>query len=378
MSDTVSLSDEELGALFGEAKADRTIDDAAMKSELSILQDALTSSVAKVKSSLSSKLGEEVECSVSDLEIINGLQTEKTGKFYVVDGNFSNNGSCEHYFVYPAEVALQFAKSYSGLTDISDALDEIRPHIYEITESILQEIASELSNGFFSQLNEVTESNNLIEINSDSKFIRLVWTVGEIQFYEFFSFSILNLLQSQSANIAETEEEKKNDLTDNLLGEEEGLDDVSEIFGADTESQGGQPGLGTGLSSLLGTTDSSESIASLGEELLKDSVNVSNVALPELNDAAVKTGDSSKDIKMLLGVSMEVTVELGKTRMKLEEILDINRGSIIELRKLAGEPLDVKVNNKLIAKGEVVVIDENFGIRIIEITTPNDRIKDMN
>jgi flagellar motor switch protein FliN/FliY len=83
------------------------------------------------------------------------------------------------------------------------------------------------------------------------------------------------------------------------------------------------------------------------------------------------------NIEILLDVTMQVTVELGRTKMRIREILGLGEGSIIELQKLAGEPVDILVNGKLIAKGEVVVIDEYFGVRITEIISPSDMINLM-
>ena len=83
------------------------------------------------------------------------------------------------------------------------------------------------------------------------------------------------------------------------------------------------------------------------------------------------------NIELLLDVSMQVTVELGRTKMRIREILGLGEGSIIELQKLAGEAVDILVNGKLIAKGEVVVIDEYFGVRITEIISPTDLMKMM-
>jgi flagellar motor switch protein FliN/FliY len=83
------------------------------------------------------------------------------------------------------------------------------------------------------------------------------------------------------------------------------------------------------------------------------------------------------NIEILLDVSMQVTVELGRTKMRIREILGLGEGSIIELQKLAGEPVDILVNGKLIAKGEVVVIDEYFGVRITEIISPSEMLNIM-
>ncbi|MCD8501523.1 MAG: flagellar motor switch phosphatase FliY [Bacillaceae bacterium] len=85
----------------------------------------------------------------------------------------------------------------------------------------------------------------------------------------------------------------------------------------------------------------------------------------------------SKNLSMLLDIQLQVTVELGRTKQSIKEILELSQGSIIELDKLAGEPVDVLINNKLIAKGEVVVIDENFGVRVTDILSQTDRIKNL-
>ena len=80
---------------------------------------------------------------------------------------------------------------------------------------------------------------------------------------------------------------------------------------------------------------------------------------------------------LIQDVPLQVTVQLGKTRMSIKEILELGEGSIVELDKLAGEPVDLLVNGKLVAKGEVVVIDENFGFRVKDIVSPADRINNL-
>lgn len=85
----------------------------------------------------------------------------------------------------------------------------------------------------------------------------------------------------------------------------------------------------------------------------------------------------SRNLNMLMDIPLQVTVELGRTKRSVKEILELSAGSIIELDKLAGEPVDILVNNKLVAKGEVVVIDENFGVRVTDIISPSDRIRNL-
>ncbi|GHU48544.1 flagellar motor switch protein FliN [Spirochaetia bacterium] len=89
------------------------------------------------------------------------------------------------------------------------------------------------------------------------------------------------------------------------------------------------------------------------------------------------THQEQGNIGLIMDVYMEMTVELGRTRKLIKEILGMGEGTIIELDKLAGEPVDILVNRKLIAKGEVVVIDENFGVRVTEIVSPMERMSDL-
>jgi flagellar motor switch protein FliN/FliY len=105
------------------------------------------------------------------------------------------------------------------------------------------------------------------------------------------------------------------------------------------------------------------------------STNVQSVQFPNLMPHGGP--QESGNISLIMDVFMEMTVELGRTRKLIKEILAMGEGTIIELDKLAGEPVDILVNHKLIAKGEVVVIDENFGVRVTEIVSPMERMSNM-
>jgi len=86
---------------------------------------------------------------------------------------------------------------------------------------------------------------------------------------------------------------------------------------------------------------------------------------------------NTANISLIQDVPLQVTVELGRAKKSIKEILEFSTGSIIELDKLAGEPVDIHVNGQLTAKGEVVVIDENFGVRITEIVSPMERVQTL-
>ncbi len=104
-------------------------------------------------------------------------------------------------------------------------------------------------------------------------------------------------------------------------------------------------------------------------------VNVKQASFNQLNE--VKTSGMPKNIDLILDVPLELSVELGRTKKNIRDILALTRGSLIELNKLAEEPVDVFINGKRIAHGEVVVVDENFGVKITEIASGEDRVKSL-
>lgn len=83
------------------------------------------------------------------------------------------------------------------------------------------------------------------------------------------------------------------------------------------------------------------------------------------------------DLDLILDIDLNVSVELGKVKMPVSELLQLGQGSIVELAKSVGEPLDIYVNNTLIAKGEVVILDQKFGIRVADIINPVERVKSL-
>jgi flagellar motor switch protein FliN/FliY len=103
--------------------------------------------------------------------------------------------------------------------------------------------------------------------------------------------------------------------------------------------------------------------------------NVQSVQYPNLMPQV--TPQEQGNIGLIMDVSMEMTVELGRTRKLIKEILSMGEGTIIELDKLSGDPVDILVNHKLIAKGEVMIVDENFGVRVTEIVSPMERMSDF-
>ena len=99
-------------------------------------------------------------------------------------------------------------------------------------------------------------------------------------------------------------------------------------------------------------------------------------ALDEAGESAVKGGET-KSLDLILDIPLTVSVELGRSKMLINDLLQLGQGSVIELTKLVGEPLEVLVNQKLVARGEVVVVNEKFGVRLTDIVSPMERVQSL-
>ncbi len=94
-------------------------------------------------------------------------------------------------------------------------------------------------------------------------------------------------------------------------------------------------------------------------------------------DAGAGAGDA-RDLEMIMDIPVKLSVELGRTRITIKQLLELAQGSVVELDGLAGEPMDILINGYLIAQGEVVVVEDKYGIRITEIITPSERVQKLN
>ena len=99
-------------------------------------------------------------------------------------------------------------------------------------------------------------------------------------------------------------------------------------------------------------------------------------ALDEAGESAVPSGEA-KSLDLILDIPLTVSVELGRSKMLINDLLQLGQGSVIELTKLVGEPLEVLVNQKLVARGEVVVVNEKFGVRLTDIVSPMERVQSL-
>ena len=106
-----------------------------------------------------------------------------------------------------------------------------------------------------------------------------------------------------------------------------------------------------------------------------------NVQVAELDalesDNLPMVGDDDRNLDMILDIPVTIAMEIGRTKISIRNLLQLNQGSVVELDRLAGEPMDVLVNGTLVAHGEVVVVNEKFGIRLTDVVSPAERVKKL-
>ena len=105
-------------------------------------------------------------------------------------------------------------------------------------------------------------------------------------------------------------------------------------------------------------------------------------AAQEVADAATAAAGGKRKggghtLEFILDVTLQVTVEVGRARMTIQDLLQLGQGSVVELEKLAGEPLDIFINGKPVARGEAVIVNEKFGVRLTDIISPEDRVEGL-
>ena len=142
--------------------------------------------------------------------------------------------------------------------------------------------------------------------------------------------------------------------------------------------------LGAEIAEKVSTGDKKEESTETTDNIEEGSGSLGTPQASVFNASAMQTSmpqqvnnATPSNINMLLDIQLQVAIELGRTEMSIKRILELGPGSIIELDRMAGEPVDLLVNGKIVAKGEVVVVDENFGIRIVSLVSPEERLKSL-
>ncbi len=348
-----SLSQDEIDALLQGADDILTTPSAApamdvgapagavSPTEKEVLADLLNSTMEMVVSSLSGYISKNLTITNAFVEIKSQEDIKRDfGKKYIqLPISFSGGFSGSNLIIFNYEDAEIISSLMMG-DDTGSPPEELTDAHQSTIQEFVSQMLSSMANGFSNKLGK--------SINISPPTLSIVNSVSELQLPGgaelvkiTYNINIENLINSKFYHIM-----------DLPLGSELSKAVMAESGGGAMPMQA-QP---------MGQI----------EQPAAQQVGINPVKFPPLGES-VPYGAGS-NISLLLDVPMTLTVELGRTRQLVKDILGLGEGSIIELDKLAGEPVDLLVNGKLIAKGEVVVIDENFGVRITDIVSPAERL----
>ncbi len=313
----------------------------------------LGENVQSVESNLSGMLGENVTIGKPTVEVVSSsdIQTKFKENIVEIKMDFNEGIVGPHSYVFEEKAANVIAGKMMGQEDVE---------LNEAALSALEEAANTISGSTATAIGELLGKTIM---NSPGKTAML--SPAEISFNDssavFVSYPVtVNGLEP--TNLVE------------LYGIES-AGEIARMFGGDTGSADTMS-TGQGTQNMAGgQAFGNQGMAQMGGMQGFNQANVQSVQFPNLVPQMNATEQGN--IGLLMDVYMEMTVELGRTKRLIKDILGMGEGTIIELDKLAGEPVDILVNHKLIAKGEVVVIDENFGVRVTEIVSPMDRVGDL-
>jgi len=347
--------------------ASGSFDTAALEKFFSSTTGALSANLAALTGTTVSLVGPEVTSSTRDsmLSIIPGMVT-------VVNTNFTSGFPGEHCFIFSEESAKAIASLMTKETDIQ--LDEM-------AMSVIGEVVSQIAGTQITALTDKTGNKSIASASPSAANVPkaaaalpagefAVMTYG-LEMGDGLSHQIWEVLGlspavdiSHSLNGGSPAKGQMGGMNAGMQMPNMGMN----MGGMQMPNMGGM-NMG-GMQMSMGGMNMGGGMSNMGP------TNVQPVQFPNLMQPKLGAHEAG-NIGLIMDVSMEMTVELGRTRKLIKEILGMGEGTIIELDKLAGEPVDILVNHKLIAKGEVVVIDENFGVRVTEIVSPLERINDM-
>lgn len=325
-----ALSQDEIDALLqGSGAAAPPL--AANK--LDAFREFIKTTVDTQKDSMTGMISDTVQLTVDDVLLAtkDNVFDSFDDEIVKLDLNFTEGVTARHSYIMPLETATVIASLMIGQDEVD--FDDSEAALSALGEAA-NTLAGVVATAFGNKINKtlLTEPANSRKLNKDSA-----------------AFDDQNLIKVDYTITVDAKPASR----------------YSEIYSINMAEE----------LSMSQSTDSSPSGGGGGGGGVSAAVDVQGVQLPELS--RISKGGEPSNIGLLMDVFMEVTVEIGRTRRKIKDILSMGEGTIVELDKAAGESVDILVNHKLIARGEIVVIDENFGVRVTEIVDPLTKIDGM-
>ena len=392
MSDDM-ISQEEIDALLsGGGGDDAPADDAAASDDASAAgasptgdtitdmeRDALGEigniSMGGAATTLSVLLGRKVSITTPTVSISNMSQLKEKYPipFLVVEVGYSIGIEGNNVLCIQAKDAAIIADLMMGNdgTNPDEELSEI--HTSAVSESMNQmmgSVATSLSSMFNKKVDITPPVVTLVDLGTEEVVSKLLDKADPIV-QASFRMEVDGLIDSEIMQLLPLDVARE--MVDALMNQQPDVDDEEEAIAAAAAPPPAAPAAApaSAPAAAAAAPASNGYGAQPMQPHVASNVPVQSAQFTPLSTVPVQVNDAN--IGLILDVPLQVNVELGRTKKSIKEILDLTKGSIVELDKLAGETVDIMVNGKYLAKGEVVVIDENFGVRITEIVSPLER-----
>lgn len=392
MSDDM-ISQEEIDALLsGGGGDDAPADDAAASDDASAAgasptgdtitdmeRDALGEigniSMGGAATTLSVLLGRKVSITTPTVSISNMSQLKEKYPipFLVVEVGYSIGIEGNNVLCIQAKDAAIIADLMMGNdgTNPDEELSEI--HMSAVSESMNQmmgSVATSLSSMFNKKVDITPPVVTLVDLGTEEVVSKLLDKADPIV-QASFRMEVDGLIDSEIMQLLPLDVARE--MVDALMNQQPDVDNEEEAIAAAAASPPTAPAAApaSAPAAAAAAPASNGYGAQPMQPHVASNVPVQSAQFTPLSTVPVQVNDAN--IGLILDVPLQVNVELGRTKKSIKEILDLTKGSIVELDKLAGETVDIMVNGKYLAKGEVVVIDENFGVRITEIVSPLER-----
>ena len=392
MSDDM-ISQEEIDALLsGGGGDDAPADDAAASDDASAAgasptgdtitdmeRDALGEigniSMGGAATTLSVLLGRKVSITTPTVSISNMSQLKEKYPipFLVVEVGYSIGIEGNNVLCIQAKDAAIIADLMMGNdgTNPDEELSEI--HMSAVSESMNQmmgSVATSLSSMFNKKVDITPPVVTLVDLGTEEVVSKLLDKADPIV-QASFRMEVDGLIDSEIMQLLPLDVARE--MVDALMNQQPDVDDEEEAIAAAAAPPPAAPAAAPAPApaAAAAAPASNGYGAQPMQPHVASNVPVQSAQFTPLSTVPVQVNDAN--IGLILDVPLQVNVELGRTKKSIKEILDLTKGSIVELDKLAGETVDIMVNGKYLAKGEVVVIDENFGVRITEIVSPLER-----
>jgi len=327
---------------------------------------------------LSTLLNQKVEITTPEVDVIerDNLEEHFTFEPVSIQVNYIEGFNGKNVFVIKAEDAAIISDIMLGGDGSNPDKELTEIHLSAVQESMNQMMgaaATSMSTVFNKKVDisppSILDEEESKEIFDETVYVRV-----------FFKLTVGNLIDSNMMQLIPLQFAKE--LVDQLLNGSHDDDQAAVAVEVDTlaptyEKQitNEEPVSETSTFSMPVKEEPAES-QYLGSGSVAMSAPVQQASFSSFENVPLNNSEQ-RNLDMLMDIPLKVTVELGRTKKSIKDILDLTSGSIIELDKLAGEPVDILVNEKLVAEGEVVVIDENFGVRVTDIISQTDRIKNL-